>query len=93
MTAAKKKRKTKAKKKLRKRKGRNGKVGERERRGGRQTEGGIEQERFKLASLALLPPFVLGAWLCKTVLPIARAGAFSEHRLTCYLEKTLPRHS
>lgn len=94
MTAAKKKRKTKAKKKLRrKRKGRNGKVEERERRGRRQTEGGIEQERFKLASLALLPPFVLnGAWLCKTVLPIARAGAFSEHRLTCYLEKTLPRH-
>lgn len=57
MTAAKKKRKTKAKKKLRKRKGRNGKVEERGRRGGRQTEGGIEQERFKLASLALLSTF------------------------------------
>lgn len=55
MTAAKKKRKTKAKKKLRrKRKGRNGKVEERGRRGRRQTEGGIEQERFKLASLTLL---------------------------------------
>ena len=58
MTAAKKKRKTKAKKRLRrKRKGRNGKVGERERRGRRQTEGGIEQERFKLASLAPLSTF------------------------------------